>query len=94
MSKRSRRRRALPSGAPAWRPGFGPGEPHWPGGEEFPFDDPSEGGEGGVREPRKPKPAPPALSAEAPLPEPPVYARDRSEPPPDEVTRVLAGQEA
>ncbi|WP_157548331.1 hypothetical protein [Nonomuraea candida] len=29
MSKRSRRRRALPSGTPARPPGFGPGEPHW-----------------------------------------------------------------
>ncbi|MEV4359681.1 hypothetical protein ACWEPL_60235 [Nonomuraea sp. NPDC004186] len=94
MSKRSRRRRALPSGAPAWMPGYGPGEPHWPGERDFPFDDPSEGGEGGVREPRKPKPAPPALSAEAPLPEQLLYARDRTEPPPREVTGVLAGQDA
>ncbi|MFC5835127.1 hypothetical protein [Nonomuraea insulae] len=38
------------------------------------------------------KPAPPALSAEAPLPEPPRYARDRSQPPPGEVTRALAGR--
>jgi hypothetical protein len=75
-------------------PGYGPGEPHWPGERDFPFDDPSEGGEGGVREPRKPKPAPPALSAEAPLPESLLYAHDRTEPPPGEVTGVLAGQEA
>lgn len=75
-------------------PGYGPGEPHWPGERDFPFDDPSEGGEGGVREPRKPKPAPPALSAEAPLPELLLYAHDRTEPPPGEVTGVLAGQEA
>ncbi|MFB4275858.1 MULTISPECIES: hypothetical protein [unclassified Nonomuraea] len=91
MSKRSRRRRALPSGAPAWPPGFGPGEPHWTEGDDFPFDDP-QGGEGGVREPRRPKPAPPALSAEAPLPEPLIRARDRTQPPPDEVTRALAGR--
>ncbi|MEV1173797.1 hypothetical protein [Nonomuraea sp. NPDC049784] len=84
VSKRSRRRRALPSGAPAWLPGFGPGEPHGPEGKDFPFDDPPEGG---VREPRKPKPAPPSLSAEAPPPEPPPYAHHRSE-----ATTVLAGQ--
>ncbi|MFG1710118.1 hypothetical protein ACFLIM_43815 [Nonomuraea sp. M3C6] len=88
MSKRSRRRRALTSGGLAPRPGYGPGEPHWPEGED-PFDDP-RGGEGGVREPRRPKPAPPSLSAEAPEPEPLVHARDRTEPPPDEVTRALA----
>ncbi|SEG90882.1 hypothetical protein SAMN05444920_107132 [Nonomuraea solani] len=89
MSKRSRRRRALPSGAPAWPPGFGPGEPHGPKDD---FDDPpgDPGREGGVREPRRPKPAPPALSAEAPLPEPLVFVHDRSEPPPAEVTRTLA----
>ncbi|MEU6714771.1 hypothetical protein ABZ897_25195 [Nonomuraea sp. NPDC046802] len=75
MSKRSRRRRALPSGAPAWPPGFGPGEPHWDDGDDRPFDDP----QGGVREPRRPKPAPPSLSAEAPLPEPPQQVRERVE---------------
>ncbi|MEV0385107.1 hypothetical protein [Nonomuraea sp. NPDC050643] len=89
MSKRSRRRRALTSGASAWPPGFGPGEPHGPQGDDFPFGDPSAGG-GGVREPRRPKPAPPALSAEAPLPEPLIYAHDRTEPPPGEVTRAVA----
>ncbi|MBF8190069.1 hypothetical protein ITP53_30945 [Nonomuraea sp. K274] len=89
MSKRSRRRRALPSGVSSWLPGFGPGEPHGPEDDDFPFDDP-RGGDGGVREPRKPKPAPPSLSAEAPLPEPPLIARDRTEPPPGEVTRALA----
>lgn len=89
MSKRSRKRRVLPSGAPGRRPGFGPGEPHWPGGENPPPDDPRDG-EGGVREPRRPKPAPPSLSAEAPPPEPLVFARDRTEPPPGEVTRSLA----
>jgi hypothetical protein len=89
VSKRSRKRRALPSGAPTWLPGFGPGEPHWGEGDDFPFDDP-RGGEGGVREPRKPKPAPPSLSGEAPLPEPPPYAHDRTQPPPDDVTRALA----
>ncbi|MFC4111369.1 hypothetical protein [Nonomuraea zeae] len=91
MSKRSRRRRALTSGAPTWMPGYGPGEPHWGEGGDFPFDDPSRG-EGGVREPRRPKPAPPSLSAEAPPPEPFVIARDRTEPPPDTVTRTLAGR--
>ncbi|GAA3562786.1 hypothetical protein GCM10022419_049300 [Nonomuraea rosea] len=91
MSKRSRRRRALPSGAPTWLPGYGPGEPHWGEGDEFPFDDP-QGGEGGVREPRRPKPAPPSLTAEMAPPEPPVYARDRTEPSPDAVTRTLAGR--
>jgi len=90
VRKRSRRRRVLTSGGTGWRPGFGPGEPHWQGGEDFPFDDPQEG-EGGVREPRRPKPAPPSLSAEAPLPEPLPFARDRTEPPPAEVTNSLAG---
>ncbi|MEV6155664.1 hypothetical protein AB0L53_35525 [Nonomuraea sp. NPDC052129] len=89
MSKRSRRRRALPSGAPSWLPGFGPGEPHGPDDEDFPFDEPG-GGEGGVREPRRPKPAPPSLMAQALLPEPPVRARDRSIPSPDEVTSMPA----
>ncbi|MEU7743566.1 hypothetical protein [Nonomuraea sp. NPDC049158] len=88
MSKRSRRRRVLTSGAPSWLPGFGPGEPHGPD-EDFPFDEPG-GGEGGVREPRRPKPAPPSLMAQALLPEPPVRARDRSIPSPDEVTRMPA----
>jgi hypothetical protein len=78
VSKRSRRRRALPSGAPAWLPGFGPGEPHWGGDDDSPPDGP-RGGQDGVREPRRPKPAPPALSVEAPPPEPPVHTRDRSE---------------
>jgi hypothetical protein len=89
VSKRSRKRRVLPSGAPGRRPGYGPGEPHWPGDEGFPHDDPQDG-EGGVREPRRPKPAPPALSAEAPLPEPLLFAHDRTEPPPAEVTRTVA----
>ena len=89
VSKRSRRRRALTSGAASWLPGFGPGEPHGPDDEDFPFDEPG-GGQGGVREPRRPKPAPPSLMAEAPLPEPPLWAHDRSVPPPDEVTRMLA----
>ncbi|MEV0621115.1 hypothetical protein AB0I81_47850 [Nonomuraea sp. NPDC050404] len=92
MSKRSRRRRALTSGAPAWAPGYGPGEPHWTEGGDFPPDDLLGGGEGGVREPRRPKPAPPTLMAEAPLPEPPVYARDRTRPSPAEVTGTLAGR--
>lgn len=88
MSKRSRRRRALTSGAPAWLPGFGPGEPHDPGEDDPPSDE--GGGKGGVREPRRPKPAPPFLTAEAPLPEPLFYAHDRTVPPPDEVTRTPA----
>ncbi|KAB8193213.1 hypothetical protein FH608_023245 [Nonomuraea phyllanthi] len=90
MSRRSRRRRALPSGALAWPPGYGPGEPHWPGEGELPPDDPPGTGEGGVREPRRPKPAPPSLSAEALPPEPPVHVRNRLEPPPGEVTELLA----
>ncbi|WP_336212775.1 hypothetical protein [Nonomuraea sp. LPB2021202275-12-8] len=87
MSKRSRRRRALTSGALGSPLGFGPGEPHGPGEDDPPFDDPPRGG---VREPRRPKPAPPFLTEQAPLPEPPVRARDRTLPPPDEVTRQLA----
>ncbi|TYB63888.1 hypothetical protein FXF51_22795 [Nonomuraea sp. PA05] len=90
MSKRSRRRRALSSGAPVWPPGFGPGEPHWTERDYPPFTDPP-GGKGGVREPRRPKPSPPALSAEAVPPDPPVHARDRTLPPPEEVTSTLAG---
>ncbi|NRQ32016.1 hypothetical protein HII36_09210 [Nonomuraea sp. NN258] len=88
MSKRSRRRRALPSGAPSWPPGFGPGEPHGPDDDDFPFDDPPGGGEGGVREPRRPKTPPPSLVERAPLPEPPVRVRDVSAPSPEEVTRT------
>ncbi|MEO3870172.1 hypothetical protein ABGB18_15270 [Nonomuraea sp. B12E4] len=78
MSKRSRRRRALTGGAPSWLPGFGPGEPHGPDEGDSPLDDP-RGGEGGVREPRKPKPAPPSQPVAAVPPEPPILARDRSE---------------
>jgi hypothetical protein len=89
VSKRSRRRRALTGGGAGRRPGFGPGEPHAPGEDDFPFDDPG-GGEGGVREPRKPKPPPPFLVERAPLPEPEIWARDRSLPPPEEVTRTPA----
>jgi GNAT superfamily N-acetyltransferase len=47
-------------------------------------------GEGGVREPRRPKPSPPALSAEELPPEPPIVAADRTIPPPGEVTSVDA----
>jgi hypothetical protein len=108
VSKRSRKRRALPSGALGPRPGFGPGEPHGPGADDPPFDDPSGGGpfgddpwgdgpfgggpfgDGGVREPRRPKPAPPSMTMEAPPPEPPLRARDRTLPPPHEVTSALA----
>lgn len=50
-------------------PGYGPGEPHGPGGDD------ATGGDGGVREPRRPKPAPPSLSARAPLPGPPEAER-------------------
>ncbi|WP_084957999.1 hypothetical protein [Thermoactinospora rubra] len=77
MGKRSRRRRVLTGGAPGWLPGFGPGEPHGPDPDDPdapPFDHP----EGGVREPRRPKPAPPSLAAEAPLPQPPVAVRERA----------------
>ncbi|GGT23006.1 hypothetical protein ACFFV7_29240 [Nonomuraea spiralis] len=91
MSKRSRRRRALASGAPSWRPGFGPGEPPGPGGSSpgtRPPDDPPEGG-GGVREPRRPKPVPPSFSMEAPPPEPPLRARDRTLPLPDEAAAAI-----
>jgi hypothetical protein len=88
VSKRSRKRRAFPSGALGPRPGFGPGEAHDPGADDPPFDDPSDGG--GVREPRRPKPAPPSMTAEAPPPEPPLRARDRTLPPPEEMTSVLA----
>lgn len=90
MSKRSRKRRALTSGAPSWLPGFGPGEAHGPD-EDFPFDDP-QGGDGGVREPRRPKPAPPSLIAEAPLPEPPLIGRDRCQPSPEEVTQAVGAR--
>ncbi|MFI6599702.1 hypothetical protein ACIBHX_25930 [Nonomuraea sp. NPDC050536] len=79
MSKRSRRRRALTSGAPSWKPGYGPGEPHGPDDDDLPGD--PMGGDGGVREPRRPKPAPPSLSARAPLPGPP------------EAERILTGDE-
>ena len=66
-----RRRRALTGGALGPRPGFGPGERHEPGADDDPpFDDPF-GGDGGVREPRRPKPAPPSMTMEAPPPEPP-----------------------
>jgi hypothetical protein len=89
VSKRSRRRRALTGGALGPRPGFGPGEPHEPGADDDPpFDDPF-GGDGGVREPRRPKPAPPSMTMEAPPPEPPLRARDRTLPPPGEMTSVL-----
>ncbi|WP_327091661.1 hypothetical protein OIE66_13825 [Nonomuraea sp. NBC_01738] len=70
MSKRSHRRRALTGGEAAWSPGYGPGEPHE--GEEFPFDDFG----GGVREPRRPKPAPPSLTMAAEPPPAPFAARD------------------
>ncbi|MBE1561677.1 hypothetical protein [Nonomuraea africana] len=79
MSKRSRRRRALSSGAPAWMPGSGPGEPHW-SDDDLPFDFPSDeppGGEGGVREPRRPKPTPPVLSEELDEPDPPITVKAR-----------------
>ncbi|WP_219464618.1 hypothetical protein [Nonomuraea rhizosphaerae] len=88
MSKRSRRARVLTSGAPGRLPGFGPGEPHAPD-DDFPFDDPG-GREGGVREPRRPRPTLPSLVERAPLPEPEVWAHDRTVPPPGEVTRSLA----
>jgi hypothetical protein len=88
VSKRSRRRRALTSGAPTWQPGYGPGEPHGPDIEDPPSDDPRRG-DGGVREPRRPKPVPPSFSMEAPLPEPSVRARDRTLPPPAEVTGTV-----
>jgi hypothetical protein len=89
VSKRSRQRRALTSGAPSSKPGYGPGEPHGPdlGGSR---DDDPGGGEGGVREPRRPKPVPPSFSMEAPLPEPPLRARDRMVPPADEVTGAVS----
>ncbi len=103
MSKRSRKRRAFPSGARGPRPGFGPGEPHGPGADDPPFDGPSGGGprgdgpfgddffgDGGVREPRRPKPAPPSMTVQAPPPEPPLRARDRTLPSPGEVTSALA----
>ncbi|MEV0627375.1 hypothetical protein ACI2LC_04375 [Nonomuraea wenchangensis] len=74
MSRRSRRRRVFSGGALAPRDGHGPGEPHGPAADDgLPPDDPA-GGHGGVREPRRPKPAPPSLTAEAPLPEPPLHA--------------------
>ncbi|HEX4811902.1 MAG TPA: hypothetical protein VFV66_04025 [Nonomuraea sp.] len=91
MSRRSRKRRVLPRGEAAWRPGFGPGESHWPGDDGPPPDPPSGDPPGGVREPRRPKPAPPSLAAEAPLPGPPHFARDRTGPPPTEVTGCPAG---
>ncbi|MEU7891793.1 hypothetical protein AB0B45_02885 [Nonomuraea sp. NPDC049152] len=71
MSKRSRRRRALTSGAPAWMPGFGPGEPHW--SDDFPDEPP--GGEGGVREPRRPKPTLPGMPEHLDEPEPPIVVK-------------------
>ncbi|TMR24579.1 hypothetical protein ETD86_04345 [Nonomuraea turkmeniaca] len=49
-----------PSGAPGWLPGYGPGEPHWQGDEDFPFDEPL------------------------------LFAHDRTEPPPVEITRTVA----
>ncbi|MEU0565322.1 hypothetical protein ABZ297_08030 [Nonomuraea sp. NPDC005983] len=85
MSKRSRKRRALTGGAPSWRPGFGPGEPHGPGEGDPPSDDPP----GGVREPRRPKPAPPSLTAEA-VPEPPLHAHLGTVPSPDDPAWVPA----
>ncbi|MFI6814714.1 hypothetical protein ACIBG7_20035 [Nonomuraea sp. NPDC050328] len=74
MSRRSRRRRVFPGGEPGPLPGFGPGEPHWSGPEDDDdprFEDPG----GGVREPRRPKPAPPSIEARAPLPETPLETR-------------------
>ncbi|MEU8251220.1 hypothetical protein [Nonomuraea sp. NPDC048916] len=88
MSKRSRRRRALTTGGPFRLPGFGPGEPHGPDDEGFPFGEEGGGREGGVREPRRPKPAPPSLLMEAPMPPPLIHAHDRTVPPPGEVTRT------
>ncbi|MCK2216744.1 hypothetical protein MF672_023510 [Actinomadura sp. ATCC 31491] len=91
MTKRSRKRRVLTGGALGRRLGFGPGEPHGPDGGDLPPDD-RPGGDGGVREPRRPKPAPPSLAAEAPLPEPGLVARDRTLPPPAEVTGAVASR--
>ncbi|NUP67780.1 MAG: hypothetical protein HOV96_27235 [Nonomuraea sp.] len=93
MSKRSRRRRALTSGAPAPKPGYGPGEPHGPddSGDPPKGEDGGGGrGEGGVREPRRPKPVPPSSPIEAAPPDPPIHAGNPSVPPPGEVVQPVA----
>ncbi|MBO3751338.1 hypothetical protein J5X84_35140 [Streptosporangiaceae bacterium NEAU-GS5] len=91
MSRRSRRRRVLTNGGWHWSstfppPGYGPGEPHYQGpSPEGPLDDPPPG-DGGVREPRKPKPSPPTLTEHLPEPDPFYIAADRTTPTPAELT--------
>jgi hypothetical protein len=93
VSKRSRRRRALTSGAPAWKPGYGPGEPHGPDEPHGPGGPGGSGGpaegEGGVREPRRPKPVPPSSGMEAVPPDPPVHAAAPPVPRPGELVEPV-----
>jgi hypothetical protein len=94
MARKSRRRRVLTSGGWQWSssfppPGYGPGEPHYRGpAPEGSPDDPPGGGDGGVREPRKPKPSPPGLTERLPEPEPILFAADRTVPSPGEITQM------
>jgi hypothetical protein len=57
-----------------------------PTGGEPPFDDWPDGG---VREPRNPRPSAPAMAAQAPEPEPPIVAADHTVPPPGATTTSL-----
>ncbi|RJL34507.1 hypothetical protein [Bailinhaonella thermotolerans] len=49
---------------------------------------------GGVREPRRPKPAPPGSAQRLPEPEPPVVARDRMRPSAREMTETRPDERA